>query len=293
MVCSIFMASRTTRGAPSGTAWPGSTSSRTILPGIGATTDVCAAESPPLAENFARACAATSRTATEATSPCRKMLTTVSGASSLGDSTTAVPPTLSPSTVARKASAEASRRVTRAQPQEGWSAWPREISSSDRGDAICVCSGGAGGAWRKEARYGSPAGAPSTSNGCNSSGEAPPPPQTEVPSRRKGLRAQGEFGGRVEARSPPWWATHWAATRARSLGEGGGGVSGRRAALCCSMKAVWTSPAWKAGVARTRWRKGTLVGKPTTFQSSRARWRARRAERRSGPRVMSLAIIGS
>eukprot|EP00966_Prymnesium_polylepis_P256861 5933216-Prymnesium_polylepis.2 len=47
-----------------------------------------------------------------------------------------------PSTVARKASAEASRRVTRAQPQEGWSAWPREISSSDRGD--CAKGGGRG-----------------------------------------------------------------------------------------------------------------------------------------------------
>src|SRR5690606_9563827 len=36
MLCSIFMASSTTRAVPASTAWPGSTSTRTILPFIGA-----------------------------------------------------------------------------------------------------------------------------------------------------------------------------------------------------------------------------------------------------------------
>mmetsp|Transcript_41750 Transcript_41750/g.103743 ORF Transcript_41750/g.103743 Transcript_41750/m.103743 type:complete len:306 (+) Transcript_41750:363-1280(+) len=294
MVCSIFIASRTTSASPSATAWPGATRRRTIFPGIGAMIAACRAASDSFAESRACACAARSRTANWYVSPPVNIVTSVSRESSVGGSITAVPVQLSPLSVARKdASADwsNSRRVH----SEGGASRSAEmeISSAEIGSALAVSSGGLGAAWRKKAKKGAPEGLPSMSSGWSSRGDAPAPPHTEEPRRRKGWRAHTEPGGSAAARRSPCCFTHWLTARESSLCEGGAGTSGSSSALCSSMKAVCTRPSLKASVWRIRLRNGTLVGKPTTFQSSSARWRARSAASRSGPRVISFAIIGS
>mmetsp|Transcript_24765 Transcript_24765/g.79988 ORF Transcript_24765/g.79988 Transcript_24765/m.79988 type:complete len:266 (+) Transcript_24765:507-1304(+) len=148
-----------------------------------------------------------------------------------------------------------------------------------------------------------PAALPSSSTACSSRGvpsSPPPPPETDGPSCWKASVAKGD--GSSPPASPPavsapicsgCTACIQQAAASTMSGGRGGAAAGKRAAACCGIKFVWTSPAANCGVSSTRRRKATLVGSPTVRHWPRAECSRRQAAARSGPRTISLAIIGS